>query len=181
MLELRGKLPPKERQRAGMDAQERCLALEEFASARSVALYSPIRNEVDTSLLLARALADGKRVYYPAVAGEMLEFRRITDQSELICASFGICEPLPDAELSQPEDIDLFLVPGVAFDTEGRRIGYGKGFYDKALHNLEGRGRLIGLCYDFQLIDPIPGAPHDVLMDKVVTDRRVVDPRGYFT
>ena len=76
-----------------------------------------------------------------------------------------------------PCEADLIVLPGVAFDTKGKRIGYGKGYYDKALHSLEGQGKLIGFCYDFQLVDDIAGEPHDVKMDLLITEKRVVCPR----
>jgi 5-formyltetrahydrofolate cyclo-ligase len=66
------------------------------------------------------------------------------------------------------------VVPGVAFDRSGRRIGYGKGYYDKTLHVLEGSGRLVAFCYDFQLFEEIVGEPHDVTMDIIVTETTVV-------
>ena len=180
MLELRRQLSSGSGWSSGIAAQELFLSLDEFAAARSVALYSPIRNEVDTALISAASMEAGKTVCYPAVVGETLEFRRLTDPLDLVCGRYGICEPPADSEIWPPETIDLFLVPGVAFALGGERIGYGKGYYDKALHKLEGKGRLIGFCYDFQLVEAIAGAAHDVLMDAVVTDRRVLRPRGYF-
>jgi 5-formyltetrahydrofolate cyclo-ligase len=77
-----------------------------------------------------------------------------------------------------PQNADLIVVPGIAFDVMGRRIGYGKGYYDRALHDLEGEGKLVGFCYDFQLVDEIIGEPHDVTMDMIITDKRVVRLRA---
>ena len=71
----------------------------------------------------------------------------------------------------------FIVIPGIAFDMTGKRIGYGKGYYDRTLHHLEGEGKLVGFCYDFQLVDAIAGEPHDVLMDLLITDKRVIRPR----
>lgn len=181
LLAQRSMLTPEYCEAAGRDAQLRCLALPAFAAAKRVALYSPIRNEVGTSLLVDESLNAGKILLMPAVTGDALQFRRVKGLSELVCAAFGIYEPPPGAQAFDPEDIDFFLVPGVAFDLSGLRIGYGKGYYDKTLHLLEGRGRMVGFCYDFQLVDSIAGAPHDVQMDMVITDLRGVCSQGQFT
>ena len=165
----------------GLDAQRHCLELPELVSAGVVALYAPVHNEVETSLLFAELLEAGKTVLFPAVASGCLEFRRVTDVSQLTPGKYGIEEPSADCELYHPRDVDFFLVPGVAFDLLCHRVGYGKGYYDKALHAFEGRGRLAGLCYDFQVVAEVPAAPHDVQMDMVITDRRVIRNSGQFT
>jgi 5-formyltetrahydrofolate cyclo-ligase len=91
--------------------------------------------------------------------------------------AFSVPEPDGACSVHSPEEADLIVVPGVAFDLRGRRIGYGKGYYDRALHQLEGRGRLVGFCYDFQVVDEIAAECHDVMMDLIVTERRVINPR----
>jgi 5-formyltetrahydrofolate cyclo-ligase len=103
--------------------------------------------------------------------------RRVSGQGDLVRGAFGIFEPARECPVHPAEEADIIVIPGIAFDTEGRRIGYGKGYYDKALHHLEGKGRLVGFCYDFQLVDRIAGEPHDVLMDMIITERRVIRTR----
>lgn len=181
MLERRSLLTSRQVNEASHSAQQLCLEHSLFASARSVALYSPIGNEIATEILLHESLSRNMEVYYPAVHEERLVFRRVRGVADLVCGRFGICEPLASSEPAPPEAIDLFIVPGVAFDLSGRRIGFGKGFYDKSLHSLEGSGRLVGLCHDFQVVESIAGAPHDVQMDVLITDLRVIIPRGHFT
>jgi 5-formyltetrahydrofolate cyclo-ligase len=165
----------------GLEAQEHCLGLPEFISAGIVALYAPVHNEIETSLLFDKALEAGKTVLFPAIGLNGLEFRRVTSAAELLPGKYGIQEPSPGCELYHPVAVDFFLVPGVAFDLSCRRVGYGKGYYDKALHEFEGSGRLAGFCYDFQVMDEIPAAPHDVQMDMVITDRRMIRSSGQFT
>jgi 5-formyltetrahydrofolate cyclo-ligase len=152
--------------------QQRFLALSEFGLAHVLALYAPIHQEVETSAIAAQALGTGKTLLYPAVEGSEMQFRQVRGLDELVPGRFGI--PEPSGAAWNPQQADLIVVPGVAFDRLGRRIGYGKGYYDKSLHRLEGSGRLVGFCYDFQLFEEIVGEPHDVTMDLIVTDMRVV-------
>ncbi len=181
MLALRRSVTPSGRLDASLRAQKLCMGLTAFSKAEVVALYSAIHNEIGTDLLMAEAIHAGKTVLFPAVTGDGIEFRKISDPAEMLFGSFGICEPPSSSQIFPPEVIDFILVPGVAFDMAGRRIGYGKGYYDRTLHSLEGSGRLAGFCYDFQLLESIAGAPHDVQMDMVITDQRVVNPLGHFT
>ena len=152
--------------------QQRFLELPEFVSADVLALYAPIHGEVETAAVAAAALAAGKRLLYPAVSGDDLKFCAVASLAELAPGRFGILEPR--GEGCDPAQADLIVVPGVAFDLCGRRIGYGKGYYDRALHRLEGSGKLVAFCYEFQLLQEIVGEPHDVTMDLIVTESRAV-------
>ena len=152
--------------------QLRFLALPEYQRAQVLALYAPIHREVETSVVALEALAAGKTLLYPAVEGSELQFRRVLELDDLMPGRYGI--PEPKGEAWDPSDVDLIVVPGVAFDQSGRRLGYGKGYYDRSLHRLEGSGRLAGFCYEFQLFEEIVGEPHDVTMDLIVTELRVV-------
>ena len=171
-LAKRRELSPEQVIRQSLALQLRFLALPEYSRAQVLALYAPIHHEVDTSSLAAQALSAGKTLLYPAVEGSGLQFRQVHSLDELTPGRYGI--PEPAGEAWGPELSDLFVVPGVAFDQSGRRIGYGKGYYDKSLHRLEGSGRLVGFCYDLQLFEEIVGEPHDVTMDIIVTESRVV-------
>lgn len=157
--------------------QKAFVASDEFARAGVLALYAPIHNEVDTALVFAEAVASRKTVLYPAVSDEGLIFRRVLGLDELRKGAFGIQEPASPSEVYDPHEADIIVIPGVVFDVGGKRIGYGKGYYDKTLHALEGRGKLVGFCYDFQLVDEITDEPHDVKMDLLITEKRVIRPR----
>ncbi len=176
MLATRKHLSREEQLRAGDIILTALTALPEYAAARSVALYAAFRGEVPTSELIRQALLAGKEVLLPAVIGHDLVFRRIVDETELVPGRFGIPEPNDSCPCRDLDSIDLFVVPGVAFDLNGYRVGYGRGYYDRTLHRYESGGRLIGVCYDFQLVEVIAGEPHDVIMDRVITERRVVPP-----
>ncbi len=175
MLARRRRMSADECSRMSDLIQESVLRSVQFVTARSVALYAACDNEVATAGICRAALDAGKVLCYPRVEpGGGLVFRQISGPCELVCGSFGIAEPREDLPPYAPETLDLILIPGVAFDLDGHRIGYGKGFYDRTVHPLEGTGRLVGLCYDFQLVNTIAGEPHDVLMDMIITERRVV-------
>ncbi len=156
-------------------AQLNLLSLDEYAQAECVALYASAHNETDTSLILAAAFESGKRVLYPAVCGQQMVFRRVERIEELQEGAFGILEPCPTGTDHHADEADLIVVPGVAFDLSGHRIGYGKGFYDRFLHHPGCRAHLVGLCHDFQLVgNLIPADPHDIPMEIIVTDTRII-------
>jgi 5-formyltetrahydrofolate cyclo-ligase len=157
---------------SSLAAQRRLLSTPEFAAALTVALYCPTRNEVFTEELFATARRHGKRVAYPRVRGGQLEFVQVADLQTLTPGAFGILEPVGDSLLRLGE-LDLVVVPGVAFDRRGHRLGYGKGFYDRLLHGAP-PAVLAGLCFDFQLVDVLPHEEHDVCMDLLVTDERTL-------
>jgi 5-formyltetrahydrofolate cyclo-ligase len=171
-LAARRELTPQQVSAHSLAIQRRFLELPEFQRSAVLALYSPIHQEVETAVIANQALSAGKTLLYPAVHGSDLKFHRVAALHELVPGNYGIPEPTGDA--CNPADADLIVIPGVAFDTYGRRIGYGKGFYDRTLHRMEGSGRLVGFCYDFQLLEEIVGEPHDVTMDLIVTESRVV-------
>ncbi|TWJ13523.1 5-formyltetrahydrofolate cyclo-ligase [Geobacter argillaceus] len=154
--------------------QKAVISSAQFVAARSLALYAACDNEVATSEICRAALAAGKELCYPRVEAGSLVFREASGECELVCGSFGIPEPQEGFPPRDPGELDLIVIPGVAFDLKGHRIGYGKGFYDRTVHLLEGSGRLVGLCYDFQLVDAVAGEPHDVLMDLIITESRQV-------
>jgi len=172
MLARRRDLSPQQASGLSRALQLHFLALAEYRRAQVLALYAPIHREVETCAAATAALAAGKTLLYPAVEGSEMQFRRLLGLEQLAPGRYGI--PEPSGEAWDPQAADLIVVPGVAFDLSGRRIGYGKGYYDKTLHRLEGTGRLVGFCYDFQLCEEIVGEPHDVTMDLIVTEVRVV-------
>lgn len=179
MLDRRRTLTAEEQCVSGHLIQQAFIALPAFAKARVVALYSSIGGEVETGEVLETALKEGKVVLFPVVCGAHLRFVKVSDPGEMVKGAFGISEPCLSGEAYSPDSADLVVVPGVAFDHAGKRIGFGKGYYDKALHHLEGSGRLVGFCYDFQLVDEIVAEPHDVAVDVIITEKRVLDLRGY--
>lgn len=174
MLLRRSQLADSDVKSASLEIQGKFVALPVFAAAQSLGLYAPIRSEVETALVMQTARTMGKNVCYPAVSGAGLEFRTVSELSNLQSGVYGILEPGLEHPEQDPDSFDLVVVPGVVFDLKGNRIGYGKGYYDKVLHTLEGRGKLVAFCYDFQLVEEIVGEPHDVVMDVIITEKRVI-------
>ena len=138
-----------------------------LAEARIVLLYSALPDEVPTLPLLNRLTTEGKTVLLPRVVSDTdMELRRYTGPNDLEPGAFGIMEPT--GELFTDYDlIDVAVVPGMAFDREGHRLGRGKGYYDRFLAQLPHIYK-IGICFPFQLVDKVPADAHDMLMDEVV-------------
>jgi 5-formyltetrahydrofolate cyclo-ligase len=177
MLSRRRALSDDDARVAGNMIQQAFLGSPEFAGARTIALYSPLHNEVDTKGVMDKAVDCGKRVLFPAVCGNCLVFRCIGGHASFKSGAFGILEPDEKCSVIPVTEADIVVIPGLVFDLSGKRVGYGKGYYDRALHELEGQGKLAAFCYDFQLIGEIVDEPHDVRMDTIFTEKRVVRPR----
>jgi 5-formyltetrahydrofolate cyclo-ligase len=152
----------------------------DFIAARVVLLTLPFGSEWDTGLLLSAALAGSKTVAVPRVNQErhMLEIHAVCDAAREIAPGYrGIPEPRADCPPVALASIDWVLVPGVAFDAEGRRIGYGGGYYDRLLPLLDrGAARVAG-AFELQIVERVPAAPHDTTVDAIVTERRTLGPR----
>ena len=133
-----------------------------------VAGYWPIGSEIDSRPLMQRLAGMGAEIALPRVEADGLSFRRLSAESGLVRAGFGIMEPGSDALELRPT---LILLPLLGFDAAGNRLGYGKGHYDRAIADLraEGRAFLCGLAHDEQRVTSIPSEPHDVALDWVVT------------
>ena len=156
-------------------AQDNLVASQPFIKADCVALYCPTRGEVETAVLFASARQAQKRVCYPRVQGERIQFVEVDDLGSLSRGAFGLLEPQGRSTVPVA-DLDLMIVPGVAFDRTGHRLGYGKGFYDRELDCAGFSGVSIGLCFDFQLLDRLPIESHDVPVDYLVTERGLFSP-----
>lgn len=134
-------------------------------SAKTVALYASLPDEVISDELIA-LLAAEKRVVLPRVAGEDMDFYPY-EPSQMEVGAFGITEPQGEGAID-PTEIDVIIVPGVAFTTNGKRCGRGKGYYDKYLSREGFRATKMGICYAEQLAEDIPNEPHDIVMDCVI-------------
>ena len=143
---------------------------EVYRRAGCLASYVSIANEVDTLILIDLALDSGKRVAVPVVKpNRTLIHREVRSRAELTPSSFGLLEPLCEVGAVVPPDaFDVVLVPGLAFDHAGNRVGFGAGYYDRFL--LRAPAFKIGLAYDFQLFDRLPAGPRDIPMDLIVTE-----------
>lgn len=157
----------------------RFMELPEFQQARTVMFYVDVRAEVRTRFALPEALATGKRVIVPWCNDDgELELFLLESMDELELGMYSILEPKAELrrlaeKVVQPEEIDLIMVPGVAFDERGGRTGHGKGYYDKLLEHARLDCPLVALAFDCQMFAEIPMQSHDIFMDKVITESTI--------
>jgi 5-formyltetrahydrofolate cyclo-ligase len=163
---------------------ERFMAMPEYANSKTVMFYIDVRAEVRTRHSLPAALTSGKTIVVPWCndKGE-LELYRLADMSELAVGMYKILEPKPELrglpeKQCRAEDLDVVMVPGVAFDRRGGRMGHGKGYYDKLLQHARPDTPLVALAFECQFFPEIPVAPHDIFMDKIITEAAVYEGRG---
>lgn len=147
-----------------------------FRSAQTLFLYYSLSDEVQTHEFI-RKWNQEKRIVLPVVSGDNLELRYFTDTQSLKKGCFGIGEPT-DGQLAKENEIDLALIPGVAFDRLGNRLGRGKGYYDRTLKRL-GHAYRIGICFDFQIQEKVPTEENDCRMDEVWTENGPISKKQY--
>ena len=154
---------------------ERIASLPCFCEAESILLYSPVKGEIDLSPLAKAALDMGKRVAYPICNKDDLSmtFRYVSSLSELLPGSYSIPEPPKDATEFSSDTKALCVVPALAFDTLGFRIGYGKGYYDRFLKNFD--GYTVGAVYSELLSELLPRGYYDMAVDIIITERRIIE------
>ena len=157
--------------------QARLLETPLYQSASAIALYSSVQNEAATEKIRDHSLRSGKRVVYPRlVPNRSLEFVEIESATELVCGKLGIAEPVGDKVLSYSGELDLLLiVPGVAFDPKGNRLGRGQAWYDRVIRQWGSRATPVGLAYEFQIIDRVPVDPWDEKVLFISTQERFID------
>jgi len=156
----------------------RVLGLQEWRQAEAVQLFiGGAAGEVETLGLARCCLAAGKRLICPRVAGAELELRRVRGLDDLERGAFGLLEPNPQrTERAAPAQVDLFLLPGLAFDRAGGRLGMGGGFYDRLL---EGHpAPRAGLAFGLQLLNAVPVDARDAPMHRVITELQVIETDG---
>lgn len=149
--------------------QQRFLQSPQYRNAACLALYSSIHNEVQTEEVARSAIAAGKSLVYPRIKGEHLEFVLVPALTELAAGTYGVLEP-QGRELVPVAALDVIVVPGVAFDRDGHRLGYGRGFYDRVLAGCREGCAKVGFAYDFQLVAALPAAQHDRKLSMLVTE-----------
>jgi len=178
-------------QRKNMDMQkvntwstkitETIIKLPQFINSKNIMLYLSFNKEVNTFPLAAWCLDNGKSVIAPYCiqsTKQIIPFKINNLTNDLTKSTFGIMEPKHNLlEKANIEDIDLIIVPGVAFDEHCNRIGFGAGYYDRFLPRKTKNTPTIGIAYDYQLIDTIPQGVYDVPLDCIITEKRIVYPK----
>lgn len=138
-----------------------------YRQAKTIYFYLPYNQEVRTETMIQRAWDQGKRVAVPKIYGEEMRFIYLTDFSQVAPGCCGIPEPVADDPVANESDA-LVLMPGMAFDPQGHRIGYGGGFYDRFL-SAEPNHPTVALCYDFQMLDHLETEEYDIPVDLVLS------------
>lgn len=162
---------------------ERLASLEVYRAARTICWYVGVRDEVPTLEMIARAGAEARIAVVPWRAGDALELYRVRGPRDLERNSFELLEPSA-AVRSDPalrvgaDAVDLYVVPGVAFDRHGGRLGYGRGYYDRLLARVRPDAAIVGLAFEAQMVERVPTGPYDVPMQRVVTEAAVYAPEA---
>jgi len=171
-------MPPEKRT---SDSEKICALLGAqpyFLSAESILFFAPLPEEPNLWPVLGDTMVGKKVVALPCfdADNQVYQPRRVTDlHVQIISGKFGIREPVETCLAIPPDELDLVLVPGVAFGLDGHRLGRGKGYYDRLLQNFS--GTKIGVAFDEQIVDVVPSEPNDVRMDLILTPTRSVKPK----
>lgn len=175
MLSVRDNISANDRALKDKNIIRQLLLIDEFRNAELLMLYASFRSEVNTWQIIKELFARGKKALLPKVdrASGILDIYEVFSMENLTRSAYGIMEPDPAkcrrVDVSQA---DLILVPGAVFDLSCNRIGYGKGYYDRLLKDR--RSKAVGLAYDEQIVGSLPTEPHDIVLDMIVTDKRVI-------
>ena len=181
ILKKRESLKLEEIQKKSSEIRSSLYSLPIFKAAKNIMFYLSFNNEVDTQVIIKELLIKKeKTIIVPFVLknNPILQLSELKNFNELEPKTFGILEPKKSyiREFNH-EKLDIVLIPGMVFDIKGHRIGYGYGYYDRFLKKLKSHKKKIGLAYDFQVFDKIPEEQHDVPVDIIVTETRIIKCR----
>lgn len=178
ILALRDAMPIEEREEKSRRITEMLISMPLYKESDALLIYVNYQSETETTDLVNRALADGKRVFAPKVFGETMEFYQMTGMDDLRKGYKGIREPVSGRIFDAETDTGhtLMLMPGAVFDENCHRIGYGKGFYDRYLKHISEKGisvHTLALCYECQVLPEIPFEEHDIRPQAILTEMRL--------
>ena len=174
ILNVRNNMSKEDVKKNSNAIMDKITSLDIYKHSKVVFIYMDFKNEVITSNLIKRMLSEKKRVVIPYTdsINTVLIPSEITKESDLKQNSFGYYEPKSILPVNI-EEIDLVIVPGVVFDKNLNRIGFGKGYYDKILNRLKPSAKKVALAHDFQVLEDIPAEEHDVKMDMIITEKNI--------
>ena len=180
-LARRDALPAEDRARFSALMAHRLQTILAYTSAHTIMFYVSFGSEVDTRAMITGALAAGRRVAVPKVVkreGALVPSLLLDPEKDLVRGAYGILEPKTESlRPVRPSSLDLVIVPGVAFDPQGCRIGYGGGYYDRFLPSLDTAAVTLALAFEAQVLPTLPAEAHDRRMDYVLTETRLLDCR----
>ncbi|NME84205.1 5-formyltetrahydrofolate cyclo-ligase [Clostridium sp. SM-530-WT-3G] len=180
ILEIRENLSLEEKDNYDKIITDKFFESNYYKQANNIFIYISYGSEIDTKYIITRAIKEGKNIYVPRTefSARLMNAVRINNFDNLIKSKYGALEPKKDEAFINPNDLDLIVVPGVAFDKNGGRIGYGAGFYDRYFKRIndENKSRIMKLvlAYDFQLMDKVPTDKEDVSIDAVITEKQFI-------
>ncbi len=151
------------------------ISLNSYKRAKKIFIYIGFGSEINTKDLIEIMLKEGKEVFVPKVIEKEMIALKITSLSNLIESKFKILEPVGEKSDIDGEEFDLIIMPGVAFDRIGNRIGYGGGYYDKYLKDISSDIKKVALAYELQLVEEIETEEHDLKVDSIITENEVID------
>lgn len=172
MSKLRDKLLKEDKEQYDYEIFSKLTSDTLYIDSKVLFIYVSFKNEVGTHKIIIDALKRGKTVCVPKVISKKEGMRAIIIKSfsDLKEGKFGILEPEKEEPFVNPQDIDLCIVPGLAFDLNGGRLGYGGGFYDRFLSKASSKTFKLALAYDFQVINEVPTKEHDIKIDRIITN-----------
>ena len=177
ILEIRDSLDNKEKELMDNIIFNKLINTDLYMKANNIFIYLNFGSEVETKKIINKALEDKKEVYIPKIYKEDKSMKaiRLSSFNDLKENSMGILEPISDTDFIEKERIDLIIVPGVAFDFKGNRVGYGGGYYDRYLKAIEKNSNKLVLAYEFQIIDFIEAEAHDIKFDYIITNTKFIE------
>jgi len=176
MKALRASITPEEREAMAGAMEARLFALPPLRAAHTVLLFSSFASEIPTAGIAGRLMDEGRRVLLPFVEGPEMAATELRPGDVLVPTTYGPHEPA-DRRRVDPDEVDVLVAPGLAFDREGYRIGYGAGYYDRYLARLRPGALRVGIGFHLQVVEEVPHGPGDEALDLVVTDRETIDCR----
>jgi 5-formyltetrahydrofolate cyclo-ligase len=177
MRRRRQDIPAEERERLASRIEDALFALPEVAAAGTILLFYSFGTEVATAGMAERVLKEGKRLLLPYLENQVMGAAEVRPGDQLMPTGYGPKEPVRRIAVN-PEDVDVVVAPGLAYDRRGHRLGYGAGYYDLYLSRLNSRAARIGVAYSVQVVDRVPVGPKDAAVDLLVTDRGSFDCRA---
>ncbi len=177
ILNIRNNMEKKDSSEKSAVIMEKLTDMDIYKKAQSVFVYMNFNNEVETMLLIIKMLLERKKVVIPytdTVNTVIIPSELKSIEQDLVKSKFGYYEPAPDRIVPvKADEFDLVVVPGVVFDKNLNRIGFGKGYYDRILGSLKDGAKAVAVAYDFQVLEEVPSEEHDVKMDMIITEKNI--------
>ena len=171
--EKRRSLSFEEKEKLDSQIANKFLNMISFRYANQILFYASTDAEISTLQIFEQALKAGKSCYFPkCYEHSQMSFYRVKSPDELVADAFNIKAPVNETEIYSPQPSDIIIVPAMAYDSKGYRLGYGKGFYDRFLPDF--LGTKIGLCYSSFMTDTLPRGRYDISVDIIVTEKKVI-------